>query len=233
MPPEATEDYAYKTKVATRIELPNRDEREGILEAAAYNIFNIDARDVYIDLLTDSGTGAMSDDQWAALQRGEEAYAGSESFHELRDAVADVMGFDRLVPANQGRGAETVLYGALVDEGDVVINNTHFDTTRAHVANQGADPVDCPAPEAWEMDSTEPFKGNLDVERAREVIAEVGPENVPTIVVTITNDSVAGQPVSVDNVRQARETVSGYRIAGEPSMPELRHFTADLEPIGS
>ncbi len=205
MPTTTTDDFAYKTTVATRIELPDRAERDVILEAAGYNIFNIDARNVYVDLLTDSGTGAMSDDQWAALLRGDEAYAGSESFHELRAAVADVMGFEQIVPAHQGRGAENVLYGALLEEGDVVLNNTHFDTTRAHVATQDADPVDCPAPEAWEMDSTVPFKGNLNIDRALEVIAEVGPENVPAIVVTITNNSAAGQPVSVENVRRARE----------------------------
>jgi tryptophanase len=196
---------AYKTKVATRVELPDRAERESILRAAGYNVFDVDASDVYVDLLTDSGTGAMSDHQWAALMRGDEAYAGSDSFHELRAAVEEVMGFSRIVPAHQGRGAENVLYGALLSAGDVVINNTHFDTTRAHVANQGAEPLDCPSDEAWEMDSTAPFKGNLSLERAREAADRVGADRVPAVVVTVTNNSAAGQPVSVENVRRARE----------------------------
>jgi tryptophanase len=200
---------AYKTKVATRVELPDRSDRESVLRDAGYNVFDVDASDVYVDLLTDSGTGAMSDEQWAALMRGDEAYAGSDSFHELREAVADVMDFPRIVPAHQGRGAENVLYGALLSEGDVVINNTHFDTTRAHVANQGAEPLDCPSDEAWDMDSPAPFKGNLSIERARAAVDRVGADRVPAVVVTITNNSAAGQPVSVENVRRAREFADG------------------------
>jgi len=196
---------AYKTKMVERIELPDREAREANLEAAGYNVFNLDAEDVYVDLLTDSGTGAMSDEQWAALLRGDEAYAGSESFEELEAAVRDVMGFDRVIPAHQGRGAENLLYGALVDDGDVVLNNTHFDTTRAHVANQGADPVDCPAADAFDADAAGPFKGNFSVDRARDHVERVGAENVPVVVQTITNNSAAGQPVSVVNTRTVRE----------------------------
>ncbi|ELY79003.1 tryptophanase [Natrinema pallidum] len=195
---------AYKSKVVERITLPSKERRTQALEAAGYNAFNLPADDVFIDLLTDSGTGAMSDDQWAALLQGDEAYAGSSSFDRLESAVADVMGFERVVPAHQGRGAENVLYGSLLAEDDVALNNTHFDTTRAHVSNQGADPVDCPVPGAHDPATNEPFKGNFSIERAREVVDEVGADHVPLVILTITNNSTAGQPVSVENTRRVR-----------------------------
>ncbi|WP_158059332.1 tryptophanase [Halorussus halophilus] len=194
---------AYKSKVVTPIRLPDRDERTANLETAGYNVFNLDSDSVYVDLLTDSGTGTMSDEQWAAMMRGDEAYAGSSSFERLQSAVSDVMGFERIVPAHQGRGAENVLYGALVSEGDYVPNNTHFDTTRAHIANAGAEPVDCPIEGA--LSSDQQFAGNLDVEKVRDLADEVGAENVPAVLVTITNNSLAGQPVSIENLRAARE----------------------------
>ena len=195
---------AYKSKVVERIRLPSREQRERALEEAGYNAFNLSADDVFIDLLTDSGTGAMSDDQWAALLRGDEAYAGSASFDRLESAVADVMGFERVVPTHQGRGAENVLYGTLLSEGDVALNNTHFDTTRAHVSNQGADPVDCPVSGAHDPETDEPFKGNFSLEEARAVVDKVGPERVPLVILTITNNSAAGQPISVANTRRVR-----------------------------
>ncbi|WIV67008.1 tryptophanase [Natrialbaceae archaeon AArc-T1-2] len=195
---------AYKSRMVERITLPDRETRERNLEAAGYNVFNLDAADVYIDLLTDSGTGTMSDAQWAALIRGDEAYAGSRSFERLEEAVADVMGFSHVVPAHQGRGAENVLYGGLLEDGDVVLNNTHFDTTRAHVANQGAEPVDCPAAGAFDPDDGSPFDGNVSLECARAVVDDVGPDAVPVVIQTITNNSAAGQPVSVENTRRVR-----------------------------
>ncbi|NHN43438.1 tryptophanase [Halorubellus sp. JP-L1] len=193
----------YKSKMVERIHLPAREERERNLADAGYNVFNLDARDVFVDLLTDSGTGTMTDSQWAALMRGDEAYAGSRSFEELESAVADVMGFEHVVPAHQGRGAENVLYSALLDSGDVALNNTHFDTTRAHVANQGADAVDCPVDEAHDPDADADFKGNFSVEKAREYVDEHGADSVPVVILTITNNSAAGQPVSVENTRRA------------------------------
>ncbi|WP_254862813.1 tryptophanase [Halovivax gelatinilyticus] len=196
---------SYRTKVAEPIRLPSRVERERALEAAGYNVFNLASADVYVDLLTDSGTGAMSDAQWAALQRGDESYAGSRSFDRLERAVADVMRFPHVVPAHQGRGAENVLYGSIVEDGDVVLNNTHFDTTRAHVTNQGADPVDCPVSGAREPDADGRFKGNFSTDRAREVVSDVGADVVSTVVLTITNNSAAGQPVSVQNTREVAQ----------------------------
>jgi len=223
---------AYKSKSAARISLPDREERERVLEAAGYNVFDVDAADVYVDMLTDSGTGAMSDEQWAALMRGDESYAGSDSFRDLEAAVEEVMGFSRIVPTHQGRGAENVLYGALVEEGDVVVNNTHFDTTRAHVANQSARPVDCPVEDAHDGQERAPFKGNFSVDRAREVVAEVGAENVPVVVVTITSNSVAGQPVSVENTREAAafaEEVDATFVIDACRFAENAYFVRERE----
>jgi tryptophanase len=193
----------YKSKMVERIHLPAREERERNLEEAGYNAFNLDASDVFVDLLTDSGTGTMTDSQWAALMRGDEAYAGSRSFDELEAAVADVMGFSHVVPAHQGRGAENILYSALLEDGDVALNNTHFDTTRAHVANQGAEAVDCPVDEAHDPDADAAFKGNFSIEKARSFVDEHGADGVPVVILTVTNNSAAGQPVSVENTRRA------------------------------
>jgi tryptophanase len=199
----------YESAMVSRQELPDREHRVEALQAAGYNVFGLSASDVYIDLLTDSGTGTMSTDQWAALLGGDESYAGSESFERLEAAVSDVLGFDRVVPAHQGRGAEHLLYGALVDEGDVVVANTHFDTTRAHVAEAGGRPADCPVETAFDT-GDEPFRGNLDIEAARDQASTAGADRVPAIVLTLTNNSVAGQPVSVENVRRARELADEF-----------------------
>ncbi|WP_336344111.1 tryptophanase [Halalkalicoccus ordinarius] len=196
--------FSYKSSMATPIRLLPREQREGRLREAGYNVFDLGADDVFVDLLTDSGTGTMSDAQWAAMVRGDEAYAGSRSFERLRAAVSEVMGFDRVVPTHQGRGAENVLYGLLVGEGDVVPNNTHFDTTRAHVAENGGDPVDCPVEGADDPDAEGAFKGNLDVETVRTLAEDVDAERIPAIVLTMTNNSMAGQPVSVANVEETR-----------------------------
>jgi tryptophanase len=195
----------YRVRMVEPITLPSRDERSAALERAGYNVFNLDSEDVFVDLLTDSGTGTMSTAQWAAMFEGDEAYAGSRSFHELREAVEDVTGLPHTIPAHQGRGAENALYGTLLSEGDVVLNNTHFDTTRAHVANQGAEAVDCPVEGAWDHDSEGAFLGNFSLERAWEVVDEVGAERIPVVVSTITNNSAAGQPVSLENLRETAQ----------------------------
>ena len=196
---------SYKATMVSPITLPDREHREAALADAGYNVFNLDSDDVYVDLLTDSGTGTMSNDQWAALFGGDEAYAGSSSFAELESAVNDVMGFENVVPAHQGRGAENVLYGVLVDEGDVVPNNAHFDTTRAHVAHQGAEPVDCPVPGARDPDYEADFLGNLDIETLEELVDMHGADSIPAVILTITNNSTAGQPVSIENTRRVAE----------------------------
>ncbi|MDZ7849926.1 MAG: tryptophanase [Halodesulfurarchaeum sp.] len=195
---------SYLSKMVTTTTLPPRERREELVAEAGYNVFNLDSSAVYVDLLTDSGTGTMSDEQWAALFRGDEAYAGSSSFAALEEAVEAVMGFEHVVPAHQGRGAENVLYGILFEEGDVVPNNTHFDTTRAHVANAGAEPIDCPVEDAMDPETGGDFKGNLDVEAVRSLADEHGSEAIPAVILTITNNSAAGQPVSMKNTRQAK-----------------------------
>ncbi|MFC7205094.1 tryptophanase [Haloferax namakaokahaiae] len=224
---------SYKAKMVEPIRLISREEREAALDEAGYNAFNLDARDVYIDLLTDSGTGTMSADQWAAMIRGDEAYAGSESFHRLADSVSDVMGFDYVIPTHQGRGAENVLYGTLLEEGDVVPNNSHFDTTRAHVVNQGAEPIDCPSPAARDPDSTDPFKGNFDLDAGWALVEEVGEDAIPVVVLTITNNSVAGQPVSMENIEAVAEfatEIDALFVIDACRFAENAHFIKEREP---
>jgi tryptophanase len=197
--------FSYTSGMASPTELLPRKERERRLEEAGHNVFNLASEDVFVDLLTDSGTGTMSDAQWAALMEADEAYAGSESFEALKNVISEVMGFDRVVPTHQGRGAENVLYGCLIEDGNVVPNNTHFDTTRAHVAENGGDPVDCLVEGADDPDSEEAFRGNLDSKKVRELAADVGAERIPAVILTITNNSVAGQPVSMGNIEETRE----------------------------
>jgi tryptophanase len=224
---------SYKAKSVTPIRLPDREARTEALDAAGHNVFNLDSDAVYVDLLTDSGTGTMSDEQWAALMRGDEAYAGSSSFDRLRAAVADVMGFEHVVPTHQGRGAENVVYGSLLEDGDVVLNNTHFDTTRAHVANQGAEAVDCPIEGAWDREATGDFLGNFDVERGRAIADEVGAERIPVVVTTITNNSAAGQPVSLENIRATAELadeLDAWFVVDACRFAENAHFVKEREP---
>lgn len=224
---------SYKATMVDPVRLLPRDERDAALDAAGYNVFNLDSEDVFVDLLTDSGTGTMSNQQWAAMFRGDEAYAGSDGFRELEDAVEDVMGFERIVPAHQGRGAENVIYGALVEEGDTVLNNAHFDTTRAHVAANGGDPVDCPVEGATDMDADDPFKGNFSLDRARAVVDDVGADNVPVVVLTITNNTMAGQPVSVANTREVAEfadDIDATLVVDACRFAENAHFVQQREP---
>jgi tryptophanase len=225
--------FSTRSAMTAPIELLPREDRRERLREAGYNPFNLASRDVFVDLLTDSGTGAMSTDQWAALLTGDEAYAGSRSFEELESAVSDVMGFEHVLPTHQGRGAENVLYGHLLSEGDVVINNTHFDTTRAHVAANGATAVDCPVSEASDLDSDAPFKGNLDVDAARDAADEAGRDRVAAVVLTITNNSMAGQPVSVENTRTACDLADDLDVPlviDACRFAENAHFVHEREP---
>jgi len=175
------------------------------MEEAHWNVFYLRSRDVFIDLLTDSGTGAMSDAQWAALVMGDEAYAGSQSFEALRAVVEDLTGMPYVLPVHQGRGAEHVFFQALLRPGQVVPSNTHFDTTRANIRAVGATPVDLPVPEAADPDSEAPFKGNIDVERLARLLREAAPGQVPIVMLTVTNNALGGQPVSMENIRQTAE----------------------------
>ena len=187
------------------IRLPSRDEREQALQRAGFNLFGLHADEVIIDLLTDSGTGAMSAKQWAGMMVGDESYAGSPSFYRFLDTVQGITGFAEIIPTHQGRAAERILFSVLVKEGDVVPNNTHFDTTRANVEYQQAEARDLVIAEGRDPSSTHPFKGNMDIEALEQTIAEVGIERIPLVMVTITNNSGGGQPVSIANLRAVRD----------------------------
>jgi tryptophanase len=187
-------------------------ERRAALEACGLNLFGLRAVDVLIDLLTDSGTGAMSRDQWAAIQHGDESYAGSPSWFVFLEAVQDLFPFRHVIPTHQGRAAEKILFSAVGGQGKVVPNNTHFDTTRANIEFTGAAAVDLPVPEALEPASAHPFKGNIDLERLERLLFDLGPERVPLVMVTITNNSGGGQPVSLGNLRGVRALCDRYGV---------------------
>jgi tryptophanase len=175
-------------------------ERQAVLERAGYNLFLVDAADILIDLLTDSGTSAMSTEQWAAMMRGDESYAGSESYYRLKRVVEELTGFRHVIPTHQGRAAERILFTCLCRGGQVVLNNTHFDTTRANVEFTGAEARDLPLAESADTQSRLPFKGGMDVGALEGAIAEFGRERIPLIMLTVTNNSGGGQPVSMANI---------------------------------
>jgi tyrosine phenol-lyase len=194
----------FKIKTVEPLRRTTLAERERCLQQAGYNLFLIDARNILIDLLTDSGTSAMSTEQWAALMRGDESYAGSESFYRMRRVVQEIFGYRHVIPTHQGRAAERILFSVMCRPGDVVPANTHFDTTRANIEFAGARAVDLPAPEASDTQSRHPFKGNMDVDSLRRLIAEVPPGRIPLILLTVTNNSAGGQPVSMETIRAVR-----------------------------
>ncbi|GAB4322405.1 MAG: tryptophanase [Candidatus Zixiibacteriota bacterium] len=201
----------FRIKAIEPIRLLSRAEREQRLVDAGFNVFKIRAEDVYIDLLTDSGTGAMSQRQWGGILQGDESYAGCRNYYHLRDVVQDITGYPHVIPTHQGRSAEHMLFTLLLEKGDYVVSNTHFDTTRANVLYRGAIPIDLPDPSCEDVTAEHPFKGNLDCARFEELIAE-RPGRVKVCVLTITNNSVGGQPVSVANVKQVSDICKNHNI---------------------
>lgn len=191
----------FRIKSVEPLHWTTREQRERLLRAANYNLFLLAADDVLIDLLTDSGTGSMSTEQWAGIMRGDESYAGSPSFTRFRDSVQNIFGYKHVIPTHQGRAAERILFNVMCKKGDVVPNNTHFDTTRANVEFVGAEAVDLPCAENRLPESVHPFKGNMDVAALEQLIARVGRERVPVVMLTVTNNSGGGQPVSMENAR--------------------------------
>jgi tryptophanase len=200
----------FRIKVVEPIRVTTPDERREALAAAGWNLFNLAAEDVLIDLLTDSGTGAMSQEQWAAMMRGDESYAGARSFHRFREVVEELTGYAQVIPTHQGRAAERILFGQAVASGQVVPNNTHFDTTRANVEHQGAVALDLVCADGRDLQLDAPFKGNMDVEALDREFRERGADAIPLVMVTITNNSGGGQPVSLENLRAVREVCDRY-----------------------
>lgn len=194
------------------IRMTTREEREGYLRAADYNLFRVKSQHVLIDLLTDSGTGAMSSEQWAAVMRGDEAYAGSQSFQRFEATVKDLFGFNHVIPTHQGRAAERILFSVMCQKGDVVPNNTHFDTTRANIEYQDAEAVDLVIEEGCDPQNKHPFKGNMDLHRLQELIQKAGPDRIPLCMLTITNNSGGGQPVSLANMKAVKALLDQYHI---------------------
>jgi tyrosine phenol-lyase len=202
----------FRIKSVEPIRWTTRTQREELLRDAHYNLFLLPAKDVLIDLLTDSGTGAMSTRQWAAMMEGDESYAGSKSFDIFRESVQSIFGYRHVIPTHQGRAAERILFSVMCKKGDVVPNNTHFDTTRANVEFVGAEAVDLPIPEGRQPSLKHPFKGNMDVEGLETLIQKVGHDHVPLVMLTVTNNSGGGQPVSMANVRQVSAVCLRHRI---------------------
>lgn len=202
----------FKIKMIEPMKMTTREEREQYLKEANYNLFSLKSDYVYIDCLTDSGTGAMSDSQWAGIMKGDESYAGARSYYKLMDAVKDIFGYNYAQPVHQGRAAEKVLFPCLLKEGQYSLSNMHFDTTRGHVTLCKAIPKDIVVKEATDTENFAPFKGNMDVERMEAFINEVGCDKVGVIIMTITNNSAGGQPVSMENIKETSVIAKKYKI---------------------
>jgi len=202
----------YKTKMVEPIRKSTRAEREQWIKEARYNVFNLKSHQVYIDLLTDSGTGAMSQEQWAALMTGDESYAGASSYYNLKEAIKDITGFEYFLPTHQGRAAENVLFSTILKEGDIVPGNAHFDTTKGHIEFRKATAVDCTIDEAYDTTLQHPFKGNVDLSKLEKVLKEHPAEKIPMIIVTITCNTSGGQPVSKENIKQVSAMAKKYNV---------------------
>ncbi len=203
---------SFKIKSVEPIKMTTRSQRVEIIKQAHYNPFLIRAEDVLIDLLTDSGTSAMSSEQWAAMMRGDESYAGAQSFFRFESVVKEIFGFQHIIPTHQGRAAEKILFSIVGGKGKAILSNTHFDTTRANIEFTGAEAVDLVIPEGKVPSAIHSFKGNIDLQKLEETIKRIGPEKVPLVMLTVTNNSGGGQPVSMANIRGAKEICKRHKI---------------------
>ncbi|MDO4800430.1 MAG: tryptophanase, partial [Bacillota bacterium] len=223
----------FRIKMVEPIKMLTRAEREQKIKDAKYNLFNLAGDDCYIDLLTDSGTNAMSDKQWAGMMRGDEAYAGAKSYYKLVEAGKDIFGYEYIQPVHQGRAAEKVLMPIYLSKGKFAISNTFFDTTRAHVEIAGARAIDCVVSEAKDPSKRAKFKGNMDIQKLERLILEKGPENIGLVVMTITNNSAGGQPVSMQNMKDTAAICKKYNIPLDidaARYAENMHFIKRDEP---
>lgn len=202
----------YKIKMTEEIFTSSREEREKWIEEAGFNLFNLSSDKVYIDLLTDSGTGSMSDKQWAEMMLGDESYAGSQSYLKLQKVIKDTLGFPYFLPTHQGRAAENILFSALLKEGMIVPGNSHFDTTKGHIEFRKAHAIDCTIEEAFDIDDLHPFKGNIDLNKLEEVYKTHPKEQIPLCLITVTCNSSGGQPVSMENIKAVKELSDQYGI---------------------
>lgn len=203
---------SFKIKMIEPLRRSTRPEREKWIKEAKYNLFNLRSEYVFIDLLTDSGTGAMSDRQWSALMMGDESYAGASSYYNLKNTVKNLLGFEYFLPTHQGRAAENVLFSVLVKEGHIVPGNSHFDTTKGHIEFRKATAVDCTIDEAFDTSVYHPFKGNVDLNKLGKVLKETPKGKIPFVILTITCNSSGGQPVSMGNIRQVSQMAKKYGL---------------------
>ena len=203
---------SYKIKAVEAISRSTRNQREKWIKEAKYNLFGLRSDYVFIDLLTDSGTGAMSDKQWSAMMLGDESYAGARSYYKLKETIKNLLGFDYFIPTHQGRAAENLLYSALVNEGDILPGNSHFDTTKAHIEFRKATALDCTIDEARDTQLEIPFKGNVDLIKLENALSHFPKEKIPVVVLTITNNTAGGQPVSMENIQGVSEICKKYSI---------------------
>ncbi|MFH2095983.1 MAG: tryptophanase [Bacteroidota bacterium] len=202
----------YKIKMIETIRKSTMKEREEWIRKAKYNLFNLKSEQVFIDLLTDSGTGAMSDLQWAELMKGDESYAGSSSFFKLKETIKDITGFEYFLPTHQGRAAENVLFSVMVKEGQVVPGNSHFDTTKGHIEFRKAHAIDCTIDEAFDLQHPHPFKGNIDLTKLEDVLKSNPKEKISMVIITITCNTSGGQPVSMQNMKEVKSLASKYGV---------------------
>lgn len=203
---------SFKIKMVETLRRTTKEERQRLIKDAKYNLFNLRSDAVFIDLLTDSGTNAMSDKQWAAMMCGDESYAGASSYYNMKESIKEVTGFEYFIPTHQGRAAENVLFSAIIKEGDILPGNSHFDTTKGHIEYRKAHAIDCTIDEAADTEKELPFKGNMSLEKLEKVLKENPKDKIPCVVLTITNNTAGGQPVSMDNIKGVAALCKKYEV---------------------